>query len=85
VVTANNQPLPLPADSKEGGLHNQEPGGGRDPSQIYNFSGMVAKGQAKGSATGNGAPLTYDAQVGFMQGTYQSTSGVMQTGTFVFI
>lgn len=63
----------------------------KDPSQIYDFDGIVAlnrvlgMGTATDTRTGVRARRAFQADTGFMQGTYMGEDGQVHTGSFGFI
>ncbi len=63
----------------------------KDPSQIYDFDGVVAlnrvlgMGTATDTRTGVRARRAFQADMGFMQGTYVGEDGQVHTGSFGFI
>lgn len=65
--------------------------GGRDPSTVFDFDGMI--GQADISLTGTGTdtttgasrPYSFDADMRFMAGRFVATDGVVRKGAFVFV
>jgi hypothetical protein len=65
--------------------------GGRDPSTIFDFDGVI--GQADLSLTGTGTDTTtgqsarygFNADMRFMAGRFVGTDGVTRKGAFVFI
>jgi hypothetical protein len=63
----------------------------KDPSQIYDFDGIVAlnrvlgMGTATDTRTGATALRAFQADTGFMQGTYVGEDGQIHTGSFGFI
>jgi len=79
----------------EGTLAPTDPTGahpnGRDPSEIFDFIGLI--GQADLSFTGTGtdlntgarAPYIFNADVRFMKGTFVSTDRIARRGAFAFI
>jgi hypothetical protein len=78
-------PVPLPWLDTNGN-HNQPPGPGNDPSEIYDFNGQVATCQIAGTGTdshGNvipfGGPRT---TIRFMQGEYVTDQGVHRVAAF---
>jgi hypothetical protein len=62
-----------------------------DPSQIFDFNGFVGGTRIRGSGTGTdtttGAttPLNFQADMGFMKGSYIGQGGGRHHGTFGFI
>ena len=63
----------------------------KDPSQIYHLDGIVTLNRVRGmgtgtdTATGKTTRLPFQADTGFMQGTYIGEDDQMHTGTFGFI
>lgn len=63
----------------------------KDPSQIYDFDGVVAlnrvlgMGTATDTRTGARARRAFQADTGFMQGTYVGEDSQIYTGSFGFI
>ena len=56
-----------------------------DPSEITDFNGAIGDTRIHGAGTGNGLPLSFRADMGFMQGEYVGVDGEHHHGTFVFI
>ena len=65
--------------------------GGRDPSVIFNFKGIVGQGDFNLTGTGTdlttGAtdPYTFHTDTRFMSGAFVGTDGVERNGSFAFI
>jgi hypothetical protein len=68
-------------------IHHYPPMSGNEPSEIGDFHGVVANARITGTGTGTGFdhPLTFQADVGFMQGTYIGVDGRHHQGTFGFV
>jgi hypothetical protein len=86
--------FPGPADAT--GTPDNPPGASRsnpgsDPSLITDFDGVIGVAHVQGTGTGTNtdtgdtSPLLYDADLRFMQGTYQSVDGRFLQGRFVFV
>lgn len=83
-----SDPFPIPWIDKNGS-HNQSPGAGMDPSNIYHFKGRIARANDfKGMGTDNrgnrlafGAPST---DFSFLQGEYWAARAA-QKGIFTHI
>jgi hypothetical protein len=57
-----------------------------EPSQITDFNGFVALNTIQGVGSGTGFPsLSYQADMGFMDGVYVAVDGKHYRGTFGFI
>jgi hypothetical protein len=64
---------------------------GRDPSEIFNFEGLI--GQADLNLTGTGTDLAtgatgryqFHTDMRFMKGTFVGTDGIARQRTFVFV
>jgi hypothetical protein len=57
---------------------------GNEPNQITNFNGFYGGARVQGTGTGSdGNSYLWDADLRFMQGTYQALNGAMYRGTFV--
>ena len=71
---------PLPTDNRSVTLID-------DPSEITDFNGFVCDTRINGSGTGTGftAPLSFRADMGFMQGEYVGVDGKHHHDTFVFV
>src|SRR5207245_3756552 len=85
------KPIPGGSPNPVGGpfIHNNDPGPadattgspGGEPSLITDFDGFVGVAHVQGTGTGTNTdtgdsfPLLFDADVRFMQGTYQSVDG----------
>ena len=71
---------PLPTDNRAVTLID-------DPSEITDFNGVIGDTRINGSGTGTGfsAPLSFRADMGFMQGEYLGVDDKHHHGTFVFI
>ena len=63
----------------------------KDPSQIYHLDGIVTLNRVRGMGTGTDTTtgkttrLPFQADTGFMQGTYIGEDNQIHTGTFAFI
>ena len=63
----------------------------KDPSQIYDFDGIVSLNRVRGmgtatdTRTGVRARRAFQADTGFMQGTYVGEDGQVHMGSFGFI
>lgn len=72
----------------EGGVN---PDTGHDPSEIFDFGGIVAQtdllltGTGTDLNTGNGAPYNFHTDVRFMAGKFRGADGETHEGTFGFI
>lgn len=67
-------------------LHLAGPGKGQPISTVDSFSGSVGIVALHGTGTdGHGSPLTWEADMRFMQGFYVARDGVVRTGTFCFV
>jgi hypothetical protein len=57
-----------------------------EPSQITDFDGFVALNRIRGAGSGTGFPaLSYQADMGFMDGEYVAVDGKHYHATFGFI
>jgi hypothetical protein len=62
-----------------------------DPSQITDFDGFVGLTHIRGggmgtdTASGAAAPMAFQTDMGFSQGTFIATDGQTRHGTFVFV
>ncbi len=79
-VGGSPDPFPIPWLDKNGS-HNQSPGPGQEPSNIYHFQGRVARANAfTGSGTdGRGARLAFGApstDFSFLDGEYFATDRI---------
>ena len=65
--------------------------GGRDPSTIFDFNGVIGEadlsltGTGTDLTTGQSAPYSFDADMRFMAGKFVGTDGQVHSGAFVFI
>jgi hypothetical protein len=65
--------------------------GGRDPSTIFDFDGVLAEadvsltGTGTDTTTGASAPYSFDADMRFMAGKFVGTDRRVHEGAFVFI
>jgi hypothetical protein len=65
--------------------------GGRDPSVIFDFDGVIGEadvsltGTGTDTTTGHSAPYSFDADMRFMAGRLVATDGAAHKGAFVFI
>jgi hypothetical protein len=92
-------PLPIPGGVSPFGIFVHHfpplpaipPGPINEPSQIFDFNGIVGVTRVKGGGTGTdtttGAQtqFTYQVDNGFMSGLYRGEDGRMHHGTFAFI
>jgi len=89
-------PIPLPlalAHNPLGGMDIYQnfqghayssPPFGNEPNQITNFNGFYGGARVQGTGKdGTGQTLYWDADLRFMQGTYQGLDGSLQHRTFV--
>jgi hypothetical protein len=89
-------PIPLPlrlAGNLSGGpdIYQNFPGPvdapppfGNEPNQITNFNGFYGGARVQGTGTGNdGITYLWDADLRFMQGTYQALNGAQYQRTFI--
>lgn len=85
VAAADPEPVPIP-ELDPNGHHNDPPGPGAEPAEIYHFSGLVARARLAGMGTdgqGNRIPFgSPGTDFGYMQGAYLAADGARQTGTF---
>ena len=90
------EPKPIPGGATVFGLlvhHNPLPATPipltqlNDPSEIGDFSGTILDTQIRGLGTGTGlgAPVSFRADMGAMQGEYVGEDGRHHHGSFVFI
>lgn len=91
------EPTPIPGGSVLAGVaihHNPLPTVSstpltqiNDPSEIGDFNGMIIDTQIRGLGTGTGlgAPVSFRADMGAMQGVYVGEDGKHHNGSFVFI
>lgn len=58
-----------------------------EPSQITDFKGYVGLNRIRGAGTGSGFadPLAFQADMGFMKGTFVAADGNLHQGVFGFI
>ncbi len=88
VAAADPDPVPIPTLDPNGN-HNDPPGPGAEPSEIYNFNGIVARTRLAGMGTdgkGNALPFgSAGTDFGFVQGDYIAADGVRYTGAFTHI
>jgi len=81
----NVEGLPAPTDP------TGPQAGGRDPSTIFDFDGVIGEadvsltGTGTDTTTGQSAPYSFDADMRFMAGRFVGTDGALHTGAFVFI
>jgi hypothetical protein len=68
-------------------IHHYPPVSGNEPSTIGDFRGVVANARISGTGTGTGFdhPLTFQADMTVMQGTYIGVDGRHHQGTFGFV
>jgi hypothetical protein len=65
--------------------------GGRDPSTIFDFDGVIGEadlsltGTGTDTTTGQSAPYSFDADMRFMAGKFVGIDGKVHNGAFVFI
>ena len=65
--------------------------GGRDPSTIFNFDGVIGQadltltGTGTDTTTGQSAPYDFNADMRFMAGRFVGTDGRVHKGAFAFI
>jgi hypothetical protein len=86
--SANQSPVPIPANPIAGGLHFQKailPGKGDELSTIYDFNGGIGRAGVHGTGTGNGAELFWAADFAFMEGEFRSAAGSFFHGAFAFV
>jgi hypothetical protein len=92
-------PLPIPGGVSPFGIFIHHfppvpvlgPGPINEPSQIFDFNGLVGITRVTGSGTGTDTStgvqtrLNYQVDNGFMSGLYRGEDGLMHHGTFAFI
>jgi hypothetical protein len=67
-------------------LNLRGPGAGTPISTIDSFNGSVGIVALHGTGTdGHGSPLTWEADMRYLQGFYIARDGIARTGTFCFI
>jgi hypothetical protein len=65
--------------------------GGRDPSTVFNFDGVIGvadldlTGTGTDTTTGASAPYSFHTDMRFMSGKFVATDGQVRRGAFVFI
>jgi hypothetical protein len=94
------KPIPGGFANPTGGpfVHHYFPGpadappiNGNEPSHITDFDGLIGVAHVQGTGTGTNTdtgdtfPLLFDADVRFMQGTYQSVDGRFLQARLVFV
>ena len=97
---AEPQPIPHTIDTGFGTtIHHFFPGPvegidpvtGHDPSEIFDFSGVIAQadliltGTGTDLNTGNSAPYNFHTDMRFMRGQFVATDGQTHRGAFAFI
>ena len=74
-----------------GPVEGADPVTGHDPSEIFDFSGIVAQtdllltGTGKDLNTGDSAPYDFHADMRFMTGRFRGADGETHRGAFAFI
>jgi len=74
-----------------GPVEGVDPNTGHDPSEIFDFSGIVADtdmlltGIGTDLNTGDSAPYNFHADMRFMAGQFRAADGEAHRGTFAFI
>lgn len=81
----NVEGTPAPTDPT--GAHP----GGRDPSTIFNFDGVIAEadldltGTGTDTTTGDSAPYSFHTDMRFLAGKFLATDGRVHKGAFAFV
>ena len=74
-----------------GPVDSVDPNNGHDPSEIFDFSGIIANadmlltGTGTDLSSGDTAPYGFHADMRFMSGQFVAADGETHTGTFAFI
>jgi hypothetical protein len=91
-AAGSNAPNPIPSTTvigPFGAFHLHFPVPGEEPATITDFNGVTGVAHVTGTGTGMEAgvsnPLTFDADMRFMQGLYTGQDGMNHSATFGFI
>ncbi len=89
--SAEPRPLPGGIQTPWGFIHHFPAGSANEPSQIWDFNGLVANTRVLGSGTGTNTktgeefPMLMAVDMGLMQGLYIGQDNRRHRGTFAFL